>query len=120
MQAGFDRAYAGRHDAFKAALLDARDDTGRLLAGTWQQLGWNLTFDGVAAAMSAVDDWPTGGAGRNLLIENLARRGIGIGFRGGRLSYSEGRVPALSNPGEGLVLGYAELRAGDIDQSHCR
>lgn len=98
VQAGFDRAYAGRHDAFKAALLDARDHTGRLLAGTWQQLGWNLTFDGVAAAMSAVDDRPTGGAARNLLIENLARRGIGIGFPGGRLSYSEGRVPAHQEP----------------------
>ena len=39
VQAGFDRAYAGRHDAFKAALLDARDYVGRLLAGTWRRLG---------------------------------------------------------------------------------
>ena len=29
-----------RHDAFKAALLDARDYVGRLLAGTWRLLGW--------------------------------------------------------------------------------
>ena len=30
VQAGFDRAYAGRHDEFKAVLLDARDYMGRL------------------------------------------------------------------------------------------
>jgi hypothetical protein len=94
VQAGFDRAYAGRHDTFKTALLDARDHAGRLLAGTWQQLAWNLTFDGVAAAMLAVDGRLTGGVGRNLLIENLARRGIEIGFRGGRPSYSESLAAA--------------------------
>ena len=89
MQAGFDLAYAGRHDAFKAALLDARDYVGRLLAGTWRLLGWDVTFDGVAAAILATDNALTSGTGRNLLIENLARRGIEIGFRGGRPPYSE-------------------------------
>ena len=45
VQAAFDRAYAGRHEAFKAALLDARDYVGRLLAGTWLRLGWDVTFE---------------------------------------------------------------------------
>jgi hypothetical protein len=86
VQAGFDRAYAGRHDAFKVALLDARDYVGRLLAGTWRQLGWDLTFNGVAAAMLAADGLLTAGVGRNLLSEYLARRGIEIGFRSGQPS----------------------------------
>jgi hypothetical protein len=94
VQAGFDHAYAGRHEAFKAALLDARNYVGRLLAGTWRLLGWDLTFPGVAAAMLEVDDRMAAGIGRNLLIENLARRGIEIGFRGGRPPYSERIVTA--------------------------
>jgi hypothetical protein len=89
VQAGFDVAYAGRHDAFKAALLDARDYVGRLLARTWHLLSWDVTFDGVAAAILAADDALTEGAGRNILIDNLAWRGIEIGFRAGRPSYSE-------------------------------
>lgn len=89
VQAGFDRAYAGRHDAFKAALLDARDYVGRLLAGVWRLLGWDVTFDGVATAMLAVDDHLTAGTGRNLLIDNLAWRGFEIGSRGGRPSRGE-------------------------------
>ena len=83
MQAGFDRAYAGRHDAFKAALLDARDYVGRLLAGTWRRLGWNVTFEGVVASMLTVDGRLTGGVGRDLLIDNLSWRGLEIGDRGG-------------------------------------
>lgn len=89
VQAGFDRAYAGRHDAFKAALLDARDYVGRLLAGTWRLLSWDVTFSDVAAAMLAADGTLTAGVGRNLLIDNLTRRGIKIGFRSGQPSYNE-------------------------------
>jgi hypothetical protein len=94
VQAGFDRAYAGRHDTFKAALLDARDYVGKLLADTWRLLGWDVTFDAVAAAMLAADARLTSGIGRNLLIENLTRRGIGIGFRAERSSYRERLVTA--------------------------
>ena len=87
VQAGFDRAYAGRHEAFKAALLDARDYVGRLLAGTWRRLRWDVTFNGVAAAMLAADAELTAGVGRNLLLDNLLWRGIDIGFRGRRGSF---------------------------------
>jgi hypothetical protein len=94
VQNKFDRAYAGRHDAFKAALLDARDYVGRLLAGTWRLLDWNLTFSGVAAAMLAADVRLTGGAGRNLLIENLRWRDLETDLRGSRPIYSR-RVAAV-------------------------
>jgi hypothetical protein len=93
VQAGFDSAYAGRHDDFKAALLDARDYVGRLLASAWRLLDWTVSFDGVATAMLAADVRLTGGVGRNLLIENLAWRGIGIGSPARRSSYGE-RVAA--------------------------
>jgi hypothetical protein len=83
VQAGFDRAYAGRHDIFKAALLDARDYVGRLLARTWRLLGWDVTFTGVAGAMVAADRRLTAGRGRNLVIDNLSWRGIGIGVPSG-------------------------------------
>jgi hypothetical protein len=81
VQTEFDRAYAGRHDVFKVALLDARDYVGRLLARTWHLLDWTVTFDGVAAAMLAADVRLTGGAGRNLVIDNLSWRDIDVGFR---------------------------------------
>jgi hypothetical protein len=101
VQAEFDRAYAGRHDAFKAALLDARDYVGRLLAGTWRLLSWEVTFDDAAAAMLEADARMTAGAGRDLLIENLAWRGIEIGFRGRRSAYSGRRA---------VVSRYADRR----------
>jgi hypothetical protein len=89
VQDGFDRAYAGRHDAFKAALLDARDYIGRLLAAAWQLLGWDVTFDGVATTLLKADDHLTAGVGRRLIVENLSWRGIGSGFQSRRPFYSE-------------------------------
>ena len=97
VQAGFDRAYAGRHDGFKAALLDARDYIGRCLAGAWQALSWDLRYGEVAAAMLAADARLTGGAGRELLIESLLWRGIELPFRRGRRSYRE-RVAFFERP----------------------
>ena len=94
VQAGFDRAYLGRHDAFKAALIDARDYVGRLLADTWRLLDWSVSFDGVAAAMLAADSRLTGGVGGDLVIENLVWRGIRIGSRDGRPARSERVVAA--------------------------
>jgi hypothetical protein len=89
VQAGFDRAYTGRHEAFKAALLDARDYVGRCLGLAWRRLGWDLSFGEVAAAMLSADRALTGGVGHNVLVESLLWRGIQIPFRGGRRAYSE-------------------------------
>ena len=76
VQVAFDRAYAGRHDAFKAALLDARDYVGRLLAGGWRRLDWNVTFADAVAAILAADDEISGGVGHGLIRENFGWRGI--------------------------------------------
>lgn len=98
VQAAFDAAYAGRHDEFKAVLLDARDYVGRCLAGAWRSLSWDLRYGEVGAALLAADARLTGGAGRELLIENLLWRGIELPFRR-RRSYRE-RVGFLERPFE--------------------
>jgi hypothetical protein len=89
VQAEFDAAYANRHDGFKGALLDARDYIGRCLAAAWQELSWDVRYTDVAAAMLAADRRLAGGAGRELLTENLLWRGIELPFRSGRRSYRE-------------------------------
>jgi hypothetical protein len=89
VQAGFDRAYAGRHDEFKAALLDARDYMGRCLSHTWRGLRWDLTFGGVAAATLSADSVLTGGVGRRILLDSLLWRGIQVPFRSVGRSYSD-------------------------------
>jgi hypothetical protein len=89
VQAAFDEAYANRHERFKAALRDARDYVARCLAHAWQQLSWNVRYAEVGAALLAADARLAGGAGRELLIENLSWRGIELPFRAGRRSYRE-------------------------------
>lgn len=80
VQAEFDAAYANRHDGFKAALLDARDYIGRCLGAAWPVLSWGVSYGEVAAAMLAADRRLAGGAGRDLLTENLLWRGIELPF----------------------------------------
>ena len=89
VQAEFDRAYAGRHDAFKAVLLDARDYMGRCMAAAWRELSSELRYGDVAAALLAADQQLAGGAGRNIMIESLRWRAIEIPFRPGRRSYHD-------------------------------
>jgi hypothetical protein len=89
VQAGFDQAYAGRDDAFKAALLDARDYMGRCLANAWRRVAWDLTFGQVAAAMLSADRELFGGIGRNSLVESLMWRGIHVPFRSSARAFSE-------------------------------
>lgn len=89
VQARFDRAYTGRHDAFKAALVDARDYMGQCLTHAWCKLRWDLSFGEVAAAMLLADRETTRGVGRRILLDSLLWRGIEIPFRSGRRSYRE-------------------------------
>jgi hypothetical protein len=89
VQAGFDRAYAGRHDDFKAALLDARDYMGRCLSLAWSRLSWDLTIGKVAAALVSADGELTGGMGRRILLDSLLWRGIQPPFRSTARCYSE-------------------------------
>jgi hypothetical protein len=89
VQAGFDQAYAGRHDEFKSALLDARDYVGNCLTYAWRRLAWDLSFGEVAAATLSADQALFGGVGRNILLESLLWRGIQVPFRRSARSYSE-------------------------------
>jgi len=89
VQAGFDRAYAGRHDAFKGVLLDARDYLGRCLAAAWRALSWDISYAGVAAALLSADRQLAGGAGREIILESMLWRGIELPFRSGRRNYRE-------------------------------
>lgn len=89
VQGQFDRAYAGRHDAFKSALLDARDYVGRCLAIAWRTLSWGSGFSDTAAALVAADREVARGAGQTIMLENLLWRGIELPFRTGRVSYRE-------------------------------
>jgi hypothetical protein len=89
VQAEFDRAYAGRHDGFKRALLDARGYMGKCLAAAWRSLAWDLSYGGVATALIAADDRISGGAGREIMLESLLWRGIEFPFRSGQSAFSE-------------------------------
>jgi hypothetical protein len=89
VQAGFDRAYADRHDEFKQALLDARDYLGRCLAAAWCNLSWNMSYGDVAAALLAADARLAGRTGREIMLASLLWRGIEFPFRAGRRSFSE-------------------------------
>ena len=89
VQARFDQAYARRHDAFKGALLDARDYMGRCLAAAWRTLSWDMSYGDAAAALLAADQRVAGGAGREIMLESLLWRGIQFPFRTGRAAFRE-------------------------------
>jgi hypothetical protein len=89
VQAAFDRAYAGRHDEFKGALLDARDYLGQCLATAWKTLSWDLSYDRVAEALLAADRQHFGGIDRKIMLDSLLWRGIELPFRNGRRTYRE-------------------------------
>ena len=89
VQAGFDNAYAGRHDEFKASFAEARDYIGRLLASAWRRLSWDVTYGEVAAALVLADWGVANGVGYDIIQESLGWRGIHVPFRAGRASFSE-------------------------------
>ena len=66
----FDAAYEGRHEGFRAALIDARDYSGAALAQTWQRLrADDLSFLDVALILIAVEEAMSGGRFRRALVE---------------------------------------------------
>lgn len=78
MQALFDRAFADHPDAFKLALLDARDLFGTYLAQTWARLDvGDLDYLAVAKAFEAVDRDLGGGRYRRHIRGNFDMRDIG-------------------------------------------
>lgn len=76
---GFARAYQGRHAAFRAVLLDARDYLGALLVETWTRLSPDfLRFADVAGALIAADRALTGGRRQRIISESVAWRQISL------------------------------------------
>lgn len=79
IDARFAAAYEGRHEAFKATLLDARDYVGACLAAVWSRLSPNqLTFVDVGNAFLSVDRELTGGKYCRNIIESFTWREIGL------------------------------------------
>jgi hypothetical protein len=78
IQDRFDLAYDAQPQAFREALLAARDALGRRLALTWRQLrpDW-LTFREVAVTFLTVDRGLTGWRNQDDIVANFAWRGIG-------------------------------------------
>jgi hypothetical protein len=86
LQPAFDAAYAARPEAFRAALLEARDVLGFTLAETWKRLPADFfSYGHVAATLLAVESARTGGLFRRAFNESFAWRGIGRVPSGPRL-----------------------------------
>jgi hypothetical protein len=78
VQERFDRAYDDHRDAFRTALLAARDGLGRRLALTWRRLPADgLTFSQVAVAFLTVDRGLTGWRYQDKIVDDFAWREIG-------------------------------------------
>ena len=73
----FATCYSGNEDAFKEALLIARDYLGRLLAVTWGRLSPNfLTYHDILRTLMRADREITGGANHSIIRECFAWREI--------------------------------------------
>jgi hypothetical protein len=78
VQERFDQAYDDHPEAFRDALLAARDGLGRRLALTWQQLPADgLTFSQVAVAFLTADRSLSGWRYQDAIVEDFAWREIG-------------------------------------------
>jgi len=86
IQAFFDRAYAENQEAFRLALLEARDHMGIALAETWRRLSPDyLNYHDVGDAMLEIDREMTGGRYLDDIISNFRWRGIGMVAVGPRI-----------------------------------
>jgi hypothetical protein len=86
VQPYFEAAYEGQYEAFRAALVDARDYMGTALAHTWKRLSADdFSYLDVALTMIEVDAAMTGGRFRRALVESFDWREIGRASVGPRL-----------------------------------
>ena len=99
----FASAYEGRHEAFKAVLLQTRDYLGHGLAHAWRRLSPDyLDYLDVLDALLAVDRDLTGGRYAQTILESFAWRGIdsrsttGIPPRAARRGIVGGPPPSTS------------------------
>jgi hypothetical protein len=90
VQERYAEAYRGRHDAFKGALLEARDHLGACLALIMSQLSPTfLRYTDVGAELLAADEILSGGRYREDFLGNLEWRHIGSAVVGPRLTEDE-------------------------------
>lgn len=87
LQGHFDRAFAGRREEFRRALLEARDYVGTLLGLVWERLSpHHLTYADVGHAALDADLSLSGGRYRDGIFECFHWREIGSVLPGPRLS----------------------------------
>jgi hypothetical protein len=79
IQKGFERAYVGHENEFKAELLEARDYLGKLLAETWRNLDPNfLTYHTILRALLKADRKLTVGEHQKTIRECFSWREISV------------------------------------------
>jgi hypothetical protein len=85
VDSAFASAYRGRHEAFRAALENARDYVGTLLGLAWCRVAPDaLRYVDVGNALLAADWDLTGGRYYDTIRDSLMWREIGVTHRGGR------------------------------------
>jgi hypothetical protein len=78
IQSYFDRAYPRNREAFRRALLQARDQAGMALAALWRRVPADyLRYDGIGHLLLEVDRDLTGGRYAAEIISNFRWREIG-------------------------------------------
>jgi hypothetical protein len=78
VQTAFDAAFADRYEDFRAALIEARDTMGFMLAETWNRLTADyFTYLDVAETMVEIGAAMCGGRYRRAMVESFAWREIG-------------------------------------------
>jgi hypothetical protein len=78
IQKAFDETYPQDPEGFRAALVQARDYTGMVLAETWSRLSPDfLSYESIAETVLAIDHALTRGRYREEIIESFAWREIG-------------------------------------------
>jgi hypothetical protein len=86
VQPTFEAAYEGRYEAFRGALVDARDFMGTALAATWKRLkADDFSYLDLGLILVEVDRAMSGGRFRRAIVESFDWREIGRATVGPRL-----------------------------------
>jgi hypothetical protein len=97
VQSVFDAAFVDRYEEFRAALVEARDYMGFLLAETWKRLSPDyFNYLEIAEAMIEIEGVMSGGRYRRAMVESFAWREIGRVRAGPRLRPPDARSHTFS------------------------
>jgi hypothetical protein len=108
IQSFFDQAYADNREAFREALLEARDEAGITLAKLWQRLPADyLNYDDVGDVMLEVDREMTGGRYAREIVRNFRWREIGLVAVG----------PRMTAPGVAATHAFSARTVTPLDQA---